>query len=212
MMNPLKVTLMKDIDELFASHYEIGVEQAFSYIFKYNPNYQKAVAENRVNLYKKFNRSDIAIPYPCYFEYTVFKYDKIALKLSDYYVIHYQNAMRFSTIDMGVKNPLIDKFQYLMDWSFEAGLIDAWVNSYLISIRDFFINSGKKAIVSEIPNDTLDFSQILPICVILLIGHVLAILAFLCEIFYKDVVSEFGYYHEKLRRRKNEIVRRWRRT
>lgn len=71
----------------------------------------------------------------------------------------------------------------------EAGLPKAWkllhndfMNYYVCSVLGYSLNRYEEA------RDILDLTQILPICVILLIGHTLAFLTLLCEIFYYDFV------------------------
>lgn len=85
----------------------------------------------------------------------------------------------------------------MLDFSLEAGLIKEWIESYERKVREIYIKRGFKRFEREEVKDTLDLSQILPICVILLIGHGIALLTFLLEIFYHDFVRQLGYFWKK---------------
>lgn len=76
----------------------------------------------------------------------------------------------------------------------EAGLPKAWkllhndfMNYYVLGCS---LNRYKES------RDILDLAQILPICMILLIGHTLAFLTLLCEFFYHNFVNPFCVFHK----------------
>lgn len=101
-------------------------------------------------------------------------------------------------------HPYIDKFQELMDRSFEAGLHQAGEEYYY---RRYNEKDGeRKPQKRQEEKDILDFESIVPFFLILIIGFGFALLAFLFEIFSRDFLSELSRNY--FRRKYNEIFRR----
>jgi hypothetical protein len=97
-------------------------------------------------------------------------------------------------------HPFIEKYQEIMDISFEAGLPLAWEFFSFLAHKNY---EKIKRVVFEEKND-LDFMAIAPFFLILAFGFSMATFVFLCEIFHKDFLKNFT--RQLLRKKINEIV------
>jgi len=117
----------------------------------------------------------------------------------NYYKLPQNIITSFGYLGVGYHNPFIQKFQHLMDLSFEAGLPQAWIlfldqNDYEVTTHSHeSANLGLK-----------DLSQVF---YLLIIGHVCSIFMFLFEIFFHDFIDkiDLSFYTSKLRNYINEL-------
>lgn len=210
MMNPMEISLFKNLDELLSSNYEVIVSSTFHYFMQYNPLYQKAIEEDRIQVGTHRNRTqNFAFNIPCIYEKMTLKYSKEGQNM---YSIRYTVGTQYKQLDIGVLNCFADHLQRLLDLSHDHGLIQAWMRIYSQKLDDI-ISQTARAKEKAIKSNLLDLSQIFPICVILFIGNSVAILVFLFEIFYNDFLSQLGYIWRKwwwkwreLRRKRRIIV------
>jgi hypothetical protein len=109
----------------------------------------------------------------------------------------------FVTLDAGFSNPYIEKIQYYMDLSFQAGLNHAWE----IMAGSTLEKERLKNVVTEIESgNILTFKDILIAFYILPVGYALAILVFLGEVYFHDFLLKFPM--KMYRQRYNDWMRR----
>lgn len=107
------------------------------------------------------------------------------------YQIHEVLFTERITLFVPDSHPLKDKFQYLMDISFEAGLPIAWERFYFENLKVYLFDEKKQRNLER--DQILDFYTILPFFLILAFGFIMAIFAFFCEIFYHDFFKPLLY-------------------
>ena len=196
MMEPMQISTFKTVDELLDSKYEVIVGKPFKFLMQNNLKFKKALSENRIFVReesgKEIGPDFSSAIFGCRQAEIYYRYEKFP-KVHFYILPEHVSALsNYVQLDVGFMNPFLTRIQYLMDLSFEAGLPKAWkifhndfMNHYVSSVRGYSLNRHEET------RDILDLAQILPICIILLIGHSLAFLTLLCEIFYHDFVNPF---------------------
>lgn len=200
MMNPMQISHIESLDELFDSNLKIVVPSAFHLEMSNNSKYQNAFKDGRVLLdeMKDLNKAKpFGISILCDGEYKIAN----AFNRTGYYKLSYTlQKTKFLTLNAGIFNPLFNNLQNLILRCFEFGLIKVWKENFKAEVKEGFRTSGRTIYQPVEKNRTLDLSQILPICVVLLIGHGFALLSFLCEIFYHDFLSKLGYFSKKFKK------------
>lgn len=202
MLNPLQQKKLKSVRELLESDQKIFYDEDFHATMEDNPKYQTLINDKRVNLGSLEAKDDEAQIWPCYFiDFRMrnspnkdVTWDK-QYKISDI-VYSYQLVLR-----IGLFNPFQEKFQQLMQLSFEAGLMSAWK----VMNHEYFLDPPEQSYVHErfkfllASKEILDFSSMIPIFAILLIGSLISLIALLIEIFYHDFLVPYFKYKKAKR-------------
>lgn len=205
MLEPVKVPLLKTNDELFDSSYKIYWFPKFQVVFGNNPKYRKAMKDRRVDmfemLYYKFEEHlvDTQTAYAQSCEHRKYLTENVGDGKSYKEIYHIPEVAFIWDADtyVGHYHPLLEKFQEIMDLSFQAGLIGEW-KRLAIETRNIHLNL--KRTEEEKSNSTiLDFKAIAPFFLILAFGFSAALIALLFEIFRQDFVSNLsrGYFERK---------------
>lgn len=205
MMEPMQTSTFKTIGELFDSKYEIIIDNQFNFTMRNDVKFKAALKQNRV-----FNRQKSGRELEGVFSSAIFtcRSAEIYWRYERTPGVHYYilpdripALTNYVQLDVGFLNPFLPKMQKLMDLCYEAGLTKIWrtfnneiVNEFIRTKKGYKLNSFAE------PRETLDFSQILPICVILLIGHSFGLLLLICEIFYHDFLKPVYFYREKIQK------------
>jgi hypothetical protein len=211
MMEPMQTSTLKTIDELFMSDYKVYIFDLFDFAMKENVAYQKAISGGRIRfMFEHKVVDDHAYVSLCSLVHGLLNFKFIHLKNTSYYLLPERQFMTPLNLDVGFLNPFLNKLQHLMDLCFTAGLPRAWKTFHQLTMREWLRKNGQTADIVDESNDILDLSQILPICVILLIGHGFALMAFLLEVFYHDCVRHCGFVWRRLRKGIERILRRLR--
>lgn len=213
MMDPMKTPLFKDLNDILKSNYLFVATGYFVKIMRESNNslFMEAKEKGRIlthytqeKMNSEISKVDFAIAmegfrHEAFIPFSQFKpmYKTQESMFTGYY-----------RLDVGALNPLIEKLQRLMDLSADHGLLQAWEGSWEISWRKVALRLGlKRKLKLEDIKATLNLSQILPICVVLLIGLGVALIVFIFEVFYHDFVSQLDYYVEKMKI--NQTRRKW---
>lgn len=193
MINPLEGKQFKTFDELLESDKSLIVTKMMLNSLKNNQKFQKLFENNRIlTEFPTSNTHDekLAIWQPC---------DGVDLGLSlgddfidgyyrNKYKIHQPFSLYFIQLEAGRVNPYLDKFQHLMDLSTEAGLPKAWKMFFEHDVANHQNRSRRENYEADF--ESLNFSHIIPMFLILAFGFVLAFFVFLIEIFYCDFIAK----------------------
>lgn len=201
MMEPMQTSTFKTVNELLDSKYEMIIGNPFNYTMFSTLNYQNALRRRKIFFRetsgKEIGEDQSSAIFPCRNAEIYWRYEKFP-GVHFYILPERVSALtNYVQLDVGFLNPFLSKIQHIMDLSFEAGLTKAWrvfnnnfIHNYTQNVRGLKLNRYDE------PRDVLDFSQIWPICVVLLIGHSIALVAFLYEVFYHDFVRPVFVYRE----------------
>jgi hypothetical protein len=210
MLQPVLINPFRSIDELFDSNYKIEWLEEFDFLYDDNQKYQNAVKEKRVidmrNSLKQetwvemFVAQKIATAGPCK-TFTDLAGDEKTWK--GFYQISEIFMLYREILFIAPFHPFSETFQQLMDSSFEAGLPMAWERKF-----KEFASKFKKPKINPKASDgnILDFGAILPFFLILVFGFLIALFAFLCEIFYHDFLNNLS--KEYFKRKFDKFFRR----
>jgi hypothetical protein len=196
-MEPAYIRKLKTIEEVFKSNLTIG--------YNVNPldrDYGGFFNETKFrNLYELKEKEDyetLNFLIPCdlinfmqkYYYSKNYNFDTV-------YILKERFFIEFLCLDAGILNPYIEKFQELMDLSFEAGLPKMWTN--FLNADMFEKVHWTQFYEDDIPSDSLEFEQIFPIFRVLSIGFLIAGFVLLLEIFHFDfwVNFKFEFYWRK---------------
>lgn len=208
----MKLSTFKTWQELLESDYEIITEDYFHRSLLNDSTYLKAIKDGRIKLfyelYRNIGNTSSSQIWECIALKAYMKHRTSEFDPENYYILPERVHSEYTALDVGYMNPFLREFQRLFDLSFEAGLFDMWATFQMMSEIQNNLESGTLLDLEKYKSDSLDFSQILPICVILLIGHSLSLFVFLCEIFYFDFLRYFGYFKQKFKERKSKLFRR----
>jgi hypothetical protein len=202
MLKPVHQNFIKSIDELFDSDYQIRKSSFINKIHEDNPRYQLAVENQRVVEKKNSIRHKFANIRRCEFFINRMRFHGDGRSYKGTYQIPEVAYSLRRNLYVTPFHMFFDKFQYLMDLSFEAGLPTQWMNFYY-DFYFFVCNKKERQVYIADEKEILDFNAILPFFLILAFGFSFALFALLCEIFYHDFISGLiDFLKSKLQKRK----------
>jgi hypothetical protein len=197
MLQPVQQNFLKTIEELFDSKYNIKHNALLDPIYENNPKYRKAVAEKRVVKNFVWSGKDqwtdifkihhMTWPQSCKTFLNVFKVYGNGKSYQGFYQINEIVFSEHANIYVAPFHPFHDKFQRIMDLTFDAGFHVVWERFFFDFMRETRNEPKEKNFVLD---QILDFHEILPFFSIPAIGYSIALLVFLCEIFYHDFLHE----------------------
>ncbi|KAL7012863.1 hypothetical protein ACKWTF_015083 [Chironomus riparius] len=125
--------------------------------------------------------------------------DRYISAMTNYYVLPQKIITTYGHLAVGNQNPFLQKFQHLMDLSFEAGLPQAW--------DLFFERKNEKSLENGHQLSNLSLKDLSQIFYFMIIGHACAAFVFLIEVFYCDFIEklDLSFYNLKLRNCINEF-------
>lgn len=198
---------LKTFSELMQSNYKLLVGGHFENLLSDNEEYKLAEAAGKVvkslentdiDNYEELAGQNLVLFMTCdHAEY----YMSDASVTKYYYMLEEKLFSYYTELDAGIRNPFIRRIQDIMNRCFEAGLQQIW---------KVFLNITKSVHSYDDDFEVLGLEEIYPIFIFLLIGHSLALIAFLFEIFYHDFVSKLSlsYCTKKIRERINKMARK----
>jgi hypothetical protein len=173
-----------------------------------NSNYQKKKSLNEISEQYLINDDDKSEIWPCELTdyFMSFSRDRDVTFDGKYKIseIAYSNQI---SLEVGFLNPYQEKFQNLMQISFEAGLMKAWklfLKERNFSLKDLEENSENNEKLAK-TKEILDLNSFIPIFVILLIGYFLAGFGLLAEVFYFDFIEPYKKYRKNYKKGKIKI-------
>lgn len=211
MLKPVQQNLLKSVDELFESTLRIEFT-SLDLLYEDNPKYQRVKKQNdRIVGFtpspigegwtEECTDYHIAVKYPCE-EFRMFMESGGDGKTyRGMYMIPEVVYIDRDDLFIGPFHPYLDKFQYYMDISFEAGLHQAWDSQFERVLVEHYIHKIEKRKIED-ENQILDFVAIGPFFLILIFGYLMATFALFGEIFYHDCLARLSksFIRQKLRR------------
>lgn len=206
MLQPLEEKLLKSIDELLDSDFNIMMASILNLKLYYNPKYLKALKDKRIFHYpmkslQDFAKMRVATTQCCaWFDYLL----TFSPELNTVEGL-YKISEPFSLIPFlwtGYTSPYVNRLNELMRYCFEGGLLKAWNTDFEIDYANFFKRGEERIRLlqnSKGKKNILDLETIAPFFLILVFGNLVALLALLGEIFYHDFLCRLsGKYLKKL--------------
>jgi hypothetical protein len=119
-----------------------------------------------------------------------------------YYLMPEKFIKFFVQLEASFLNPFVERFQYLMDLSFQAGLPHIW------NVYHSVVNSYPIIQTSSDEFEYLKLEDLSQVFSILGIGYGLSVAVLLIEIFFHDVLRKlkFEYLGQKLRNRVHQMA------
>lgn len=205
MLKPVQQKLYKSIEEVFDGEVNIQSNSELNFLYKDNPSYQKAKKDKRVKAFEHafydnwteaYIKENLAVLQPCRLYKNRIEHDGDGKSWFGFYLVNDVVYNQRSDLVLRHFHPLSGKFQSLMDASFEAGLPMAWENFYYEDLNNEY--SEKKNQLNDSDKKILDFDAIGPLFLLLVFGYSIALVVFVCEIFYHDLIIELvKFYKEK---------------
>jgi len=203
MIQPESENRMKTVKELLDSDIRITSSPSFENLIQDSEEFQKiqskldvthtVITSQAINNLTKHKstlimKCDMA-------EYILTLYET----LSSYYMLPEKILLYIEQLEASFLNPFIERFQLLMDWSFEVGLPQAW--------KLYDENRGILKVDENVESDILQLKDLFQVFHTLLIGYTLASLLFLAEICFHDCIVRLNlnFYASKLRNYINQL-------
>ncbi|CAG9811084.1 unnamed protein product [Chironomus riparius] len=212
MIQPIHEYRLETFDDLVASHYEIMTDGAFASKISKSEAYK--VLKPRLNT--SGQQLGIQFGYEIKRQHYVFiiKCDRAEMwidlhlgqtekKVSDFYYLMQQKfLLYFEQLEASYMNPFLDRFQYFMDLSFQAGLMQMW------KLLAFENSKMTRTIKSSIEAAYLKLEDLTQVFSILVVGCVMSTILFLFEIFFHDILKELKLANlaRKLRNRVHQMA------
>lgn len=217
MLQPVQQKPFRTNGELFASDYKIQNTFQLEQTYQDYPWYQRGLKERRVIEFTGSDQSDwaeetvkhqIVRLQPCAYLKNFIDNGGDRKSYKGIYLIREIAATSPRNLFVPPFHPYQEKFQQLMDWSFEAGLLPKAWEMFFYEIFNSIIEL--KRIENKDEETVLDFAAIGPFFLVLVFGFLFALLALLCEIFYHDFVRQiskdlFKNFYEKIFNRKTKV-------
>ncbi|CAG9801118.1 unnamed protein product [Chironomus riparius] len=182
---------LKTVKDLLESNFRIIVGEAFKYNFKNSSDFSSII--NSLDLPEETNDDKNIIEQ----KYAFIRLCDVAKQILSsqrsnkkfwseyYYILNERIPSQFIRLEASFLNPYLERFQYFMDLSFEAGLPQMWkvFESHLISkLRNV-----------EIENDFLTLKDLGPVFLIVFIGCTLSMFVLLFEIFHYEFIRHISW-------------------
>lgn len=217
MIQPPKDHRLDTFDQILTSGYEIMTDEVFADIVKSSQEFM--AVKSRINdTLRSFGRTFGTEAKRQHFVF-VLKCDQAEYKLqqefesgekvSDYYYLLSERIMKnFIRLEASYMNPFIDRIQYYMDLSFQAGLTQIWKT---LTSRDVLINQYIPAAVEQ---QLLDFNSIKTVFGILIFGLGMSFIVLLVEIFFHNFLRSLSFksVRKQMRNKMNQMAYKKKKT
>jgi len=212
MIQPIHENRIETFDDLVASDYEIMTDEVF--VLKMSGSEAYKILEPRVNSSGQKLGSEFAYEVMRQHYVFVMKCDRTELlidesltqsgrKISEFYYLMPQKfLLHLEQLEASFLNPFLERFQYYMDLSFQAGLMQIW------KVFDSLSNPGKKTDEPADAQAYLKLEDLTQVFSILVTGYAISIVVLLIEIFFHDFLKklELANLARRLRNRVNQMA------
>jgi len=187
MIDPGKKYL-KSVNDLWESHFEIIADEAVQYNFRNYAQYSSRITSSNLPTELNYETNSIQQRYAlvrlCYVAEQILNapFDNKRFWSDYYYILPERIPSQFIKLEASFLNPFIERFQYYMDLSFEAGLPKMWK-----AFEPQVISKPKESA------DYLELKDLGPIFLILFIGCALSIFMLVIEISYHDIFRNLDW-------------------
>lgn len=197
MIEPPAEQKLSTFDELYESDYKLLVGDYGNFLMSNFENYE--AFQSRINVsveflananFKSLANDNYALIMRCYLA----KYELENKGAKEYYyLLDHQILKYFVRLEASYNNPYFDRLQELMDWSFEAGLHQAW--KMMVNLLSYKLQTADDEVFLKLK----DFKQVF--C-ILGIGLLVATLVFIMEIVYhkfgENIYMRWIYFKDEI--------------
>ncbi|CAG9811091.1 unnamed protein product [Chironomus riparius] len=212
MIEPIQEERLLTFDDLVASNYKIMTDELFARMISGSDSYK--ILKPRLNTSLVLMTSELSEELARKFYVFIMTCDQAEMiidkelirenkTVSKFYYLLPEKFMPFLIqLEASYLNPFLERFQYYMDLSFQAGLPYIWEVFYSkLYEMPFGYNHQNVNVYFQLNDLTQVFS-------ILIIGNVLSALAFLIEIFFHDILAKLNlsYLARKLRNRVHQLA------
>jgi hypothetical protein len=212
MIQPFHETRMTTIKELLESDYEILTDTAFAFTVRDNEDFE--AIKSRMNTSGASIRDDKLDDLIINKRYVLIRVCDIAemyltsqlenhKKISDYFYLMPEIIQPYYVqLEASFLNPFLERFQYFMDLSFQAGLMHIWK----VMSQQKYYEPKKHKMDDEV--GYLKFKDLKQVFVLLGIGYILSAVVLLLEISFYDCLKHLHLAHlaRKLRNRVHQIA------
>jgi len=210
MIQPIHEHRLETFDDLVASNYEILSDKVFASKISGSAAYESL--KTRLNT----SGSELGnqFPYEVIRQHYVFvmmcsgaeamieeRLRQSGKKISElYYLMPQKFLLHFEQLEASYMNPFLERFQYYMDLSFQAGLMQIW--------KVFGNSSMTRTQKSSDEPTYLKLEDLTQVFSILVTGYAVSTVALLIEIFFHDVLKklELANLARRLRNRVSQMA------
>lgn len=180
---------IKSFDELMKSDYNFKVDRQFLRKFETSEDYQLIKHKltksggyfNDIN-YMEYRQNRTALIFRCDIaESELYKRNLSASASNHFYMIPERFYRYYEQLDVNLFSPFLQKMQEITDWTFVAGLAQEW-QVMLGPKRNERLANEHAALENE--EYLLKLSDLTEVFYLLLIGHAIALMVFIFELFW----------------------------
>ncbi|CAG9805187.1 unnamed protein product [Chironomus riparius] len=211
MIKPIHENRLETFDDLFASDFEIITDQVFGRAIKTSMAY--SMLKHRLNLSGNQIRNELNDELQRQHYAFIMNCDLTDIlinvvfgtgkRVSDsYYLLPQKFFMHYEQLEASYLNPFIERLQYYMDLSFQAGLMHIWrIFTPETRVFEGTHPSTQKLIYLKLKDLAIVFY-------ILIVGCVISTVLFFIEIFFHDILVEIklGYIARNLKSRVHHMA------
>ncbi|KAL7012546.1 hypothetical protein ACKWTF_014915 [Chironomus riparius] len=205
MIQPFHDNRMKTVEELISANYDVITDDAFAFSVKDDKRFDKMLSNARIvkNLGMKEHQKEIERQHYIFIRDCMIATHGLKNPLPNgkvqsdyYYLLPEQLVWNFIRLEASYLNPFIERLQYFMDLSFQAGLPHIWK-----------IMSDQEMKTIDSTSDELEYlklEDLLQVFSILFIGCGLATFVLFLEICFQNCLKEL-YLSYSARRLRNSV-------
>jgi hypothetical protein len=202
------IKYLKSVKDLLESHFEIIADEAVQYSFQNYTQYSSRISSSNLPTDFKYDTNMIHQRYAfvrlCYVAEQILN-SQLGNKRfwsEYYYILPERIPNQFIRLEASFLNPFLERFQYYMDLSFEAGLPTMW--------KAFESHMVYKP---EESNNYLELKDLAPVFLILFVGCALSGFVLLIEICYIDFIRHLDWsnFNQRIRTCFNSLFRKMKR-
>jgi len=211
MIQPPQEQRLERFDQILASKYEIMTDGVFSEAVKDSKQFmavKSRINDSIIRLGRKYGpeiqRQHYVFIMKCdQAEFELKRKFPTGEKISDYYYLLSERIMKnFVRLEASYLNPFIERLQYYMDLSFQAGLPQIWKT---FASRDVMNNHNQQSTAEQ---DFLNLESIKIVFGILLVGFAVSTFVLLIEIFFHHFLRNLNFadFRQQLRNKINQMA------
>ncbi|CAG9811583.1 unnamed protein product [Chironomus riparius] len=195
MIEPAHENRLKTVDDLLASNLQISFDSGFTYLVRDDKRYQaiKSRVKMLSALFAKRLGEEIILQNYVFVRSCDLLETDLAFPLRNgqhvsdyYYMLPEKLTWHYIQLEASYLNPFLERLQYFMDLSFQAGLPHMWTvfaDQNRFKASNIGLTEGSNYLVLK---------DLGPVFAILLIGLILSLLCLLIEIFHHDCIRFFS--------------------
>ncbi|CAG9810338.1 unnamed protein product [Chironomus riparius] len=187
MIEPFNENRLESVADLLVSDYEIVTDQGFTFMLNNSDGFEALKSKIKMTdlqiiarFYAEIKQKRHVLIGMCdVLDVDLKRKFKNGLVSDHFYMLPEVILWDFVRLEAGYFNPYLERFQFYMDLSFQAGLPHMW--------KVFGeLDRSRKSVTEESIMDSLGYEDLYQVYLVLIILHGVSVLVFFCEIFYHD--------------------------